>query len=101
MKKHLAKQFSLFPDMKTQDKRTPAFSDTDLMPFGKHREEPMQDIPTHYLIWLWRNGLSETSKNVSEEDQKKMAIWIIEKVKVANYIWNAKDDIEQESEESL
>lgn len=27
--------------------------DTDLMPFGKHRGVPMQDVPARYLHWLW------------------------------------------------
>jgi len=26
------------------------------MPFGKHKGEPMQDVPAHYLHWLWTNG---------------------------------------------
>jgi hypothetical protein len=26
------------------------------MPFGKHKGEPMQDIPASYLHWLWVNG---------------------------------------------
>ena len=30
--------------------------DTDLMPFGKHRGAPMQDVPASYLHWLWSNG---------------------------------------------
>ena len=27
--------------------------DTDPMPFGKHRGVPMQDVPAHYMHWLW------------------------------------------------
>lgn len=23
------------------------------MPFGKHKGEPMQDVPVAYLHWLW------------------------------------------------
>ena len=30
--------------------------DTDRMPFGEHRGEPMQDVPANYLHWLWTNG---------------------------------------------
>ncbi len=31
---------------------------TDLspMPFGKHRNVPMQDVPARYLHWLWTEG---------------------------------------------
>ena len=30
--------------------------DTDLMPFGKYKGQPMQDVPASYLHWLWTNG---------------------------------------------
>lgn len=33
-----------------------ALKDTDPMPFGKHKGEPMQDVPARYLHWLWTNG---------------------------------------------
>ena len=31
---------------------------TDLspMPFGKHKGQPMQDVPAKYLHWLWFAG---------------------------------------------
>lgn len=29
------------------------------MPFGKHKGEPMQDVPAPYLHWLWTNGKRE------------------------------------------
>lgn len=28
-------------------------NDLSPMPFGKHKGEPMQDIPVEYLHWLW------------------------------------------------
>jgi hypothetical protein len=28
-------------------------TDTDPMPFGKHKGTPMQDVPATYLHWLW------------------------------------------------
>ena len=31
-------------------------TDTDAMPFGKHKGMPMQDVPASYLHWLWANG---------------------------------------------
>jgi uncharacterized protein (DUF3820 family) len=31
--------------------------DTDPMPFGKHKGQPMQDVPVGYLHWLWESGL--------------------------------------------
>ena len=30
--------------------------DTDKMPFGKYKGEPMQDVPASYLHWLWSTG---------------------------------------------
>lgn len=35
-----------------------ALEDTDLMPFGKHKGIPMQDVPASYLHYLWTNGMS-------------------------------------------
>lgn len=31
-------------------------TDTDLMPFGKYKGTPMQDVPASYLHWLWSSG---------------------------------------------
>lgn len=28
-------------------------TDTDPMPWGKHKGEPMSDIPEGYLFWCW------------------------------------------------
>lgn len=30
--------------------------DTDKMPFGKFRDQLMQDVPASYLHWLWQEG---------------------------------------------
>lgn len=38
-------------------------SDTDKMPFGKHRGVPMQDVPASYLHWLWSNGLKDDKRS--------------------------------------
>lgn len=32
-------------------------TDTDIMPFGKHKGKRMEDVPASYLLWLWDNGL--------------------------------------------
>lgn len=40
-------------------------SDTDLMPFGKHKGIPMQDVPAQYLHYLWQNGLKTENKPVA------------------------------------
>jgi hypothetical protein len=33
--------------------------DTDPMPFGAHKDKPMQDVPASYFHYLWTNGMSE------------------------------------------
>lgn len=30
-----------------------AYADTDLMNFGKYKNEMLQDVPASYLHWLW------------------------------------------------
>lgn len=31
------------------------YNDDDLMPFGKYKNERLQDVPASYLHWLWSN----------------------------------------------
>jgi hypothetical protein len=38
-------------------------TDNDPMPFGKHKGEPMQDIPATYLHWLWQSGLKDDKQS--------------------------------------
>ena len=40
-------------------------TENDLMPFGKHKGERMEEVPADYLHWLWTNGLSEETKTSS------------------------------------
>jgi hypothetical protein len=37
--------------------------DLSLMPYGKHKGIPMQDVPVSYLHWLWQNGLKQQTSN--------------------------------------
>lgn len=37
--------------------------DLDLMPFGKYKDKPMQDIPANYLHYLWVNGMKEDKQS--------------------------------------
>jgi hypothetical protein len=64
--------------MRTEDKRYPALTDLDLMPFGKHKGTPMQDVPASYLEWLWNKRP------------------LVDQKAVENYIWNSKEAIEKE-----
>lgn len=48
--------------------------DTDLMPFGKYKGVPMQDVPASYLHWLWT------------QDEGKVKELKIKNDRVFNYI---------------
>lgn len=85
--------------MTTNQKRHPAFTDLDRMPFGKHKDEPLQDVPAHYLQWLWNDGLHEWSRNTAEIDVKPPDVQM--RIRLANYIYNSKDAIAQETGETL
>jgi len=62
--------------MDARDKKQPALTDLDPMPFGKYKGTPMQDVPASYLAWLKGEGCSNE--------------------KVANYIFNSWDAIKME-----
>lgn len=47
----------------------PNFTDTDLMPFGKHKGVAMANVPAAYLIWL-RDELNHTAPNKRTLNQK-------------------------------
>lgn len=32
-------------------------TDTDIMPFGKHKGLRLEQVPPDYLLWLWDNGV--------------------------------------------
>lgn len=38
-------------------------TDTDPMPFGKHKGVPMQDVPASYFHYLWTNGMKEDKES--------------------------------------
>lgn len=62
-----------------KDKLEPTLTDDDVMPFGKHKGELVNDVPASYLLWLWDNG-------VHEDDSENM-------LPLKNYIINNWDEI--------
>jgi uncharacterized protein (DUF3820 family) len=38
-------------------------TDIDPMPFGKYKDEQMQDVPAGYLHYLWQNGLKNDNRS--------------------------------------
>lgn len=61
------------------NKYEPAFTDDDLMPFGKYINERLQDVPASYLSWLWFQGCNN--------------------LEIKNYIWNSRNALNQELSE--
>lgn len=41
--------------------------DLSPMPFGKHKETPMQDVPAAYLHYLWHSGLRNERRSPVRE----------------------------------
>ena len=39
-------------DLKWGDQIEDALDDDDAMPFGKHKGEPMSEVPAQYLLWF-------------------------------------------------
>lgn len=68
--------------MMSYEKKQPALSDLDRMPFGKHKGECMQDIPPGYLKWLY-NNIRENGVSASNQ-------------MVFNYIHNSRDALKME-----
>lgn len=87
--------------MQIKHKREPAFTDTDLMTFGKYKDKPLQDIPASYVRWLWQETIIHTlSRNLSPAEQN-IEKHILDSTKLANYIWNSQDAIALELGESI
>jgi uncharacterized protein (DUF3820 family) len=40
-----------------------SLEDTDKMPFGQHKGEPMQDVPAKYFHYLWNDGLRHDKRS--------------------------------------
>ena len=54
-------------------------TDTDPMPFGKHKDKLMQDVPASYLLWLWYDGgLKKEHESGLSGDRLAVARYIIE-----------------------
>jgi hypothetical protein len=46
-------------NLNAEVQRRRELNDLSPMPFGLHRDVPMQDVPASYLHWLWVNGKRE------------------------------------------
>lgn len=81
--------------MTTRDKRSPAFIDTDPMPFGQHKGEPLQDVPASYLAWMYgqlrADGYNNPTALAALTDPAFQ-----DRIKLANYLHNSKEALELE-----
>lgn len=43
-------------------------TDESLMPFGKYKREKLANVPAHYLLWLYHDGLNHDELKEYIED---------------------------------
>lgn len=77
----------------THDKREPAFTDVDLMWFGKFKNLQIQDVPASYLKW-WRDENKEKLEELSKKGLTPPALE--QALKLYNYIYNEWNAIQYE-----
>jgi hypothetical protein len=55
--------------------------DSDLMPFGKHKNEKLGDVPASYLLWLGNQDLRryEALKKYIDDNRKALEMEAREK----------------------
>lgn len=47
--------------------------DVDKMPFGKHKDTPMQDVPASYFHYLWNNGMKSERSPVANYIRRSLS----------------------------
>lgn len=52
--------------------------DTDPMPWGKHKNTPMQDVPVSYFHYLWTNGMKNETHPVSQYVRRNLSALMVE-----------------------
>lgn len=62
--------------------KAPAYTDLDLMPFGKYKGTILQEVPASYLLWLWDEGKNRD-------------------VKMDNYIYNCLSHLKDECPDKI
>jgi hypothetical protein len=62
-------------------------SDIDLMPFGKYKGTPMQDVPSDYFHYLWMNGMKHKIQTDSVADYINRSLSAL-KQEAPDKIWN-------------
>jgi len=62
-------------ERKMATKNKPKLQDQSYMPFGKHRNERMEDVPASYLHYLYINGIRESN---ADSDQGRVCRYIFD-----------------------
>jgi len=58
------------------NKYEPAWTDENIMPWGKYKGARMADVPASYLGWMWSTGIT--------------------KMELKNYVWNSRNALNEE-----
>lgn len=61
-------------DATTRHANARTLTDTSLMTFGKHKGQPLRDIPDGYLRWLWENGKKDEESPIASYIQQRLNI---------------------------
>lgn len=48
------------------------------MPFGTHKDKPLQDVPDAYLVWVWNENKEEYFNEEITWDKKQALMAYIE-----------------------
>ena len=80
--------------MMTEDKKFSAFTDLDLMFFGRFKGTVLQDVSANYLMWWYNeaNGRQYVGKQVDATT----SLYLKDLIKLANYIHNSMDVLKME-----
>jgi hypothetical protein len=71
-----------------ENKREPALTDDDIMPFGKYAGKKLIEVPADYYRWLWNDA--EYPMRFARDRVTQTYL------PVANYIWNSRHALNKE-----
>lgn len=74
--------------MKVRIEKEPTYTDTDKMPFGKHKGELLQDVPVNYLHWIYHN--INSGNNISLKHYIENNVNVL-KTENTDLIWKIQD----------
>lgn len=66
-----------------------ALKDSDLLWFGKHKNQRLEDVPASYLLWLWNDGLRHELQANTERGR------------LARHIANGMNALQRESPDTI